>query len=288
MNHPPLPDGLAARVHRALEPLHALVYFAPETEQRLTDVGLRPGRMCYFAGRSAAMGAVGPGVVAATFYNFNPALVARHLPRAWTLADPPRVLAARLAAADAALRRLLAETVDTDEVEEAAALAREATLGGRVEGRALYAAHAGLEWPQSPHLVLWHAATLLREHRGDGHVAALTRAGLSGLEALVTHTATGRGFTEKMARSSRGWSDEEWSDAAGRLRRQGLLDAQGSLTEAGHALREQVESDTDRMATEPWDRLGESRTRRLVDLARSLSRVVTGNGAFPEGVFARR
>jgi hypothetical protein len=86
-----LPDGVAARAHRATEPLHAMVYFAPETEAHLTAAGLRPGRMCYFAGRSAAMGAVSPGVTAATFYNFNPELVARHLPRAWALATPAAV-----------------------------------------------------------------------------------------------------------------------------------------------------------------------------------------------------
>src|ERR687884_2176616 len=102
---PPAPD--VARAHRAVEPLHNHVYFSPEQDEYLTAVGLRPGRMCYFAGRAAAMGAVGPGVVAATFYNFAPALVARHVPRAWTLATPEQVLEARFAAARESLTRLL-------------------------------------------------------------------------------------------------------------------------------------------------------------------------------------
>ena len=107
----PLPDGVAARAHRATEPLHAMVYFAPETEAHLTAAGLRPGRMCYFAARSAAMGAVSAGVTAATFYNFNPELVARHLPRAWALATPAAVVAARYAAADEVMARLLGPSV---------------------------------------------------------------------------------------------------------------------------------------------------------------------------------
>src|SRR3954469_10905160 len=99
----PAPD--VARAHRAVEPLHNHVYFSPEQDEHLTAVGLRPGRMCYFAGRAAAMGAVGPGTVTATFANFAPALVARHVPRAWTLAAPEQGLAARLAAAPAPLTR---------------------------------------------------------------------------------------------------------------------------------------------------------------------------------------
>ena len=103
----PCPTASPPAPHRATEPLHAMVYFAPETEAHLTAVGLRPGRMCYFAARSAAMGAVSAGVTAATFYNFNPALVARHLPRAWDLATPAAVVAARYAAADEVMARLL-------------------------------------------------------------------------------------------------------------------------------------------------------------------------------------
>src|SRR4051794_22292754 len=91
VDQPALDPRVVARAHRAVEPLHNNVYFAPEHDERLTAVGLRPGRMCYFAGRAAPMGPVGPGVVAATFYNFSPSLVARHIPRAWTLASPRRV-----------------------------------------------------------------------------------------------------------------------------------------------------------------------------------------------------
>ena len=273
-----------------MDPLHSLSYFVPETEEKLTEVGLRPGRMCYFAGRSAAMGAVGAAVVSATFYNFNPSLVQRHIPRAWTLASPADVLAARLAAVDLALRRLLgADVIGSAELAEAAALARDASQACTPEGRPLFAAHAELDWPTEPHLQLWHAATLLREHRGDGHLAALIRHDLNGIDAIVSDTATGRGFVESAAKVLRGWSEEEWAASVRRLQERELLDEAGTgLTEQGQALRARVEADTDEMAVAPWRRLGETKALRLTEIARSLSRRVIEAGAFPPGVFAQR
>ncbi|MGH3518446.1 MAG: SCO6745 family protein [Haloechinothrix sp.] len=279
---------LAAKCHPALEPLHTVIYFAPEAEAELTAVGLRPGRMTYFASRSAPMGAVGPGTVTATFYNFNPELVARHIPRAWTLATPEQVVAARFSAADAALRTRLGDAVSAPEVAEAAELARDAAEACSPDGRPLYAGHADLEWPTEPHLVLWHAITLLREFRGDGHIAALVAHGLNGLSALVSHTATGRGFTEHAAKATRGWSDEQWAAAAEGLRGQGLLDAAGELTDTGQALRARVEAATNDAATAPWLRLGADKTTRLREIGRTLSKQVVAAGAFPSGVFAVR
>jgi hypothetical protein len=276
---------LAGRAFRATNSLHSLVYFVPEAEEEFNAIGLRPGSMPYFASRSAPMGAVGPGVTTATFYNFSPAMVARHIPRAWTLASPEEVLAARLRVADRALRRLLGDAVTSGEVAELAALAREATTALGPEGRPLYAGHAGLPWPDEPHLVMWHAITLLREYRGDGHIAALVSAGLSGIDALITHCATGRGMTMQAAQRLRGWTDEQWSAALAGLNERGLLTGE-ELTERGAALRERVEHDTDRMDVAAWQHLGEERTQRLIELGKGLSRVATANGAFPSGVFA--
>ncbi len=282
-----LPADIGSKIRRATESLHALVYFVPETEQHLTAAGLRPGRMCYFAGRSAPMGAVSAGVTAATFYNFNPDLVARHIPRAWTLASPDAVITARFAAADAALTRLLGDAVSSAEMHEAAELAREATIALTPEGRPLYAGHACLDWPVEPHLVLWHALSLLREYRGDGHVVALLQANLSGIEAVLTHTATGTGFTEQSAKLLRGWSDEQWDAAIEGLRRRGVLDTEG-LTEQGNALRAQVEAATDSLDRAAAEHLGAERTSRLIEVGRGLTRIVVANGAFPDGVFAAR
>lgn len=277
---------IAAQCHRALDSLHSMIYFAPEAEEKLTATGLRPGRMTYFASRSAPMGAVGPGTVVATFYNFSPELVARHIPRAWTLASPETVVEARFAAADAVLRARLGDAVHSAEVAEAAELAREASAACTPEGRPLYAAHADLDWPEEPHLVLWHAVTLLREYRGDGHIAALVAHGVDGLSALLTHTATGRGFTEEAARATRGWSEERWSAAAERLRDRGILGADGTLTEEGRRLRERVEVATDDATAAPWSALGADKAQRLRELGRGLSRIVVAAGVFPGGVFA--
>jgi hypothetical protein len=280
-----LATGQAARAHRATERLHALVYFGPEATEQFTAIGLRPGSMPYFASRSAPMGAVGPGVVAATFYNFNPAMIARHIPRAWTLASVQAILAARLRVADLTMRRLLGTALDDPEIAELADLARAATGGLSPEGRPLFAGHASLPWPDEPHLVLWHAVSLLREYRGDGHTAALLEAGLSGLEALVTHTVTGFTFNEASAKLTRGWSDEEWHGAVEALRSRGLLSHEGRLSADGEALRERVEAATDRLAAAPWRNLGEQRTERLIELGRRYSRIVVAGDAFPATLF---
>lgn len=280
--------SLARRAHNATNSLHSLIYFAPETEQHLTSVGLGAGRMCYFAGRAAPMGAVGSGVVTATFYNFSPGLVARSIPAAWELSSPDTVTRARLAAAGAALTRLLGpDVIASADMITMAALLRDAAGACSAEGRPLYAGHADLDWPDAPHLVMWHAVSLLREHRGDGHTCALAGAGLSGIEALVTHTATGKGFIPEFARASRGWSQDEWDSAVSGLADRGLLDGQGALTPAGQALRADVEDQTDRLAAAPWQHLGEQRTEDVIRIGKAMTRAVITAGAFPrEGVFA--
>lgn len=279
VDQPALDAALVGRAHRAVEPLHNHVYFAPETEQHLTAAGLRPGRMCYFAGRAAPMGAVGPGVVTATFYNFSPALVARHVPRAWTLVAPEQVVGVRLDAARASLTRLLGDAVSGPEVPELAGLLRDACAVLSPEGRTLYAGHADLPWPEDDLGALWHGASLLREWRGDGHVAALVRSGLTGLEALVTHTLTGRGFTVQAALATRGWSEEEWAAALARLTDRGLADGEG-LTAEGHALRQRLEEETDLLSAAPFEHLGAEATGRVLELGKALSRRLVEAGAY--------
>jgi hypothetical protein len=266
-----------------------MTYFAPETEQHLVAAGLKPGRMCYFAGRSAAMGAVGPGVVTATFYNFNGALVARHIPAAWALATPATLVAARFAAVDGALRRMIGDdVVASADVAEAAGLARRAASACTGEGRPLAAAHLDLDWPSEPHLVLWHALSILREHRGDGHIARLLDAELDGLAALVSYTVTGRGFVVPFALASRGWSQEQWDAAVGALAERGVLDAGGALTPQGEALRKDIEDDTNRLGHAPWAHLGADGAARLGEIGGALVRALLAAGCFPDGLFAAR
>ncbi len=189
---------------------------------------------------------------------------------------------------DGTLRRLLGEEIlASKELAEAAELALRATEACRREARPLYAANAGLPVPEEPHLALWHAATLLREHRGDGHLMALTVAGLCGIEALVMHNATGRTMTSAVLRQTRGWSTEQWASARDRLRERGLLTEAGDLAEAGAALRGEAEALTDRLDTAPYDHLGPAATARLTELADSFTRAARAAGAFPAQLFGK-
>jgi hypothetical protein len=263
------------RLWQLTEPYHAITYFAPECADAFTEMGLRGFWRGYFAGRAAPFGPVGPGPITAAFFGFEPAFVARALPSIWDTVTPADAIAARLAGADRALRRLLPDLVDSADLAEAAMLARRAITGVAVAGRAVFGANAALDWPDPPHLVLWHAATLLREHRGDGHVAALVAAGIDPCEAhVLNHTASGAGLAN--IAPYRGWSDDDWNGAARRLRERGWIDESGALTAAGTAARDDVEATTDALAREPLARLGARDSARLLDLllpiARELSR----------------
>lgn len=276
-----LPPRAVRRCHHPVNLLHSTVYFSPEFATELAGVGVADPHAAYFAGRAAAMGAVGPGVVTGTFYNFNHALVARYLPAVWDTASPADVLAARLRAADATVRRLLGDAAASDGMAEAARLALRATEACTRHGRPLYAAHADLPVPEAPHLAFWHAATLLREHRGDAHLAALLSADLDPLEAVVSHTATGTGISPRWVLATRGWEQADWDAAVERLRGRGLLDAAGGLTEAGAALREEVEAHTDRLDAAPYEHLGAEGVARLTELARGFLTAAAAAGAFP-------
>ncbi|MGW1228649.1 SCO6745 family protein [Streptomyces sp. NPDC002530] len=279
-----LPPRAGRRCHNALNPFHSTLYFSPDLAKELAAIGIDDPTAAYFATRAAPLGAVGAGTVTAAFYNFNHAHVSRHVPAVWDLASPEAVLAARLRAADTTLRRLLGdETVASPEMAEAAELALRATEGCTRHARPLYGALADLPVPDAPHLAYWHAATLLREHRGDGHLAALLAASLDPLEALVSHTATGKGMAARWLLASRGWRRADWDAAAERLRGRGYLTAEGTLTEEGAAMRTTLEETTDRMDLAPYEHLGGAGTARLTELGRGFLGTVLAAGAFPVG-----
>ncbi|GAC1595947.1 MAG: hypothetical protein NVS3B21_19430 [Acidimicrobiales bacterium] len=276
----------ARKMWRSLEPIHGLIYFVPEAASAYRAVGVDDDRMGYFASRAAPMGAVGAEVVIATFFNFHPPLVHRVVPRCWTLTSPAAILAARLDAADEALRRILGdEVVASPGMARAAELARTAATSPTMSlsGRPLYAGHASLEWPHEPHLVLWHALSLLREYRGDGHIAAMTAEGVDGCEALVIHGATGD-VPAAVLQGSRAWPDDEWAAAVGRLTDRGWLDASGALTPAGTEHRQRVEDITDRQAAAPWVHLGAAECDELRTLGREYSKAVVAAGTFTAGL----
>lgn len=271
---------IARRTWRTVEPLHGMIYFSPEAAAAFEALGL-VDRMGYFGSRAAPMGAVGAEVVIATFYNFRPDLVRASIPAAWERATPAQILDARLAGADGALRRSLPDVIGTTELVEAARLARRAaeTACEHVEGRALFAGHVSLPWPDDDHLVLWHAQTLLREYRGDGHIAALVSAGLSGLEAAITHVATGDVPGAVLA-STRAWPADEWDAAVDDLRARGVLEPGTDLvlTDAGRAQRQWIEDATDAAAVAAYEPLGEDGCARLRTLARPWSRAIVDGG----------
>ncbi|MFE9708256.1 hypothetical protein [Streptomyces sp. NPDC005930] len=264
-----------------LEPLHAVLYFAPQVFEEAESLGYRTDERwpSYFALRAAPLGAPGTRQVASAFYSFSPRTVAEHIPAAWDVAAPGKVLDARTRGVDRAYRALFGARVDSPEVTEAAGLARRAAEAAPTEGRPLAAANAALPWPREPHLVLWQAATILREHRGDGHLAALLTAGLDPVEALVSFAAIGAAPAGVFA--SRGWNEHEWAAARERLSVRGLLHADGSATDAGRALRAEVELRTDELAAAPWQTLGDQGATRLAELLGPLWLEVLGSGLLP-------
>ncbi|MFH9193664.1 SCO6745 family protein [Streptomyces globisporus] len=277
--------GEPARVRQMwhlVEPLHAVLYYAPAAFEEAAALGYDTEERwaSYFAWRAAPLGAAGADEVVRTFHSFAPGMVDRHVPVGWAVADPDAVLAARLRAVDLTYRALFGDRVEGAGFAEAAALARraaEAAAPGVPGG--LGAANSALPWPDPPHLTLWQAATVLREHRGDGHIAALTGAGLDPVESLVSFAAVGAAAPEVFA--SRGWSAEEWGAARRRLQERGLLAADGTATDAGRELRAKVELRTDEEAAAPWRALGEPERERLVQLLGEPWLEVIGSGMLP-------
>jgi hypothetical protein len=268
--------ALARKAHRTLEPLHIIGYFAPEPGERYSALGIADGMRGYFAARSAPLGKVPCEVVVAAFFNFAPDRVATAIPSVWEVTTPEAVTQARYDGVDAAYRRVLGDDVVAgEEMAEAAALAREAATGLKPLGRPLFAGHQSLQWPEPAHLQLFHAQTLLREYRGDAHVAALMLAGLDAVEALVTYTPLGQGLPKDMLTATRGWSDADWDAAVQRMQDRGVLTAEGTYTDAGQAQRDQIEAQTDAAAVAPYLRLGAERTDRLRAIARPWSRAFT-------------
>ncbi|HEU5152251.1 MAG TPA: hypothetical protein VFU19_17305 [Iamia sp.] len=255
--------AVARRLWTLYEPIHAVTYFAPEVTAAWAEVGVTGFWRGYFAGRAAPLAPAGPEVVTAAFFGFAPEMVARAIPSVWSLVSPADALAVRRAGAVAALDAALGP-VGPDE-EEAASLLRTAAEAATPDGRPLAAANLHLPWPApaaGPRATLWHAATVLREHRGDGHVAALVAADLTGLEANVLAVAAGP-LTAARFQQIRGWTPEAWAGAEAALAARGLLAPDGTITPAGEALRADVEAATDAAALRPWRALGPEGVARL-------------------------
>jgi len=246
------------------EPIHAVTYFAPEARSAFEQAGLRGFWRGYFAGRAAPLGPVGAAVVTASFFTFAPAFVARAVPGIWELITPEEALRIRLAGAAEALGGLLAGR----ESEAAAAADLLWQVVGELDcsGRVLAAANAALIEDKSGGLSgparLWQAATLLREHRGDGHFAALAAADIDGCEAVVLRSCLD--LRREDLQPVRGWTDQAWASALSRLADRGWVSADGIPTSAGRNAHAAVEDATDRAAARPWAHLDAGTTAEVV------------------------
>lgn len=246
-----------------VESIHAVVYFAPEPQAAYVEMGLKGYWRGYFASRAAPLGAVGPELVTALFGGFAPAMVARALPTVWETASPRQVQAARQAGALAALRRLLDDHEDS--VAEAADLTRQCVQALPLPGRPMAAAQAGSPRPSEPLEALWHDCTVLREHRGDGHLAAVA---LLGLVWPEPHLLPGR-QVDAQQQQYRGWDDESWQRAADRMR--------GCDTG-------ELETLTDRLAAPAYDVLTAAGRSQLARLLEPLARVASTDLPYPNAM----
>ena len=270
---------LARRFFDRFEPVHAVTYFTSEVQAGLAAMGLAGFWSGYFAFRSAPLGRVPAEVVSAVFYNFSAGRVQRALPAVWEVATPAEVIRVRQDTAVAALRRY-GLSDDSPGVAQAAELAGLAARSAALDGRPLFAANRALSWPETPLAELWHATTLLREHRGDGHVAVLVAEGVGGREANVLHVAAGA-VPAAFIKRSRDYTDEEWDACSENLTARGLLTAAGDLTEAGRALKERVEERTDALALTALAALDDAAVEKLFAALTPLTRVVVAGGDIP-------
>jgi hypothetical protein len=281
----PVQMPVQRRTWMTLEPIHGMVYFTPHGGPIYDALGLT-ARQHYFAPRMAAAGAASAELTIATFYNFSPALVRAAVPSAWSVASPNAILDARYRVVDASLREAGGALLGTAEIARAAALAKRAALVAceSLDGRPLFAAHAALPWPEEDHLVLWHAQTLLREFRGDGHIALLVSEGLSGLEALLSHAATGA-VPGEVLKSMRGWTDDEWNAGIESMRAKGLLVRSATdaiaFTPLGVEQRDRIEARTDVLAAAPYLVLGDDECAELRASARPLAQAILASGWLP-------
>jgi hypothetical protein len=262
------------------EPVHAVTYFAADARSAYEQAGLRGFWRGYFAGRAAPLGAANAAVVTASFFNFAPAFVARAIPGVWELITPADALRVRLEGATAALRGLLAG----QETSAAAAAELLWRAVGELDfsGRVLGAADAALPVPEDGLARLWQAATVLREHRGDGHFAALAAADVDGCEAVALRCLMD--LRKENMQPVRGWTDEAWDDALRRLAARGWVDGDGALSSAGREAHAAVESATDEAASRPWARLGPEVTAQIADVLTPLAQACASVLPFPSPI----
>ena len=270
-------EPVARRMYRLVEPIHLVTYFCDEPTDELMALGHRDYWDGYFAGRAAPLGRVPAEVVHAIFYNFADGEAARHIPRVWDTATREDALAARERGSAAALRRILGDRADDPAVGRAADLATKAAVSAPTQGRVLYAALRTIPIPAEPVAHLWHAATLLREHRGDGHIAALVTEGIGGTESHVLHALSQGIPAEKFGRVHH-LPPAQLAAVVDGLRARGLVDASGWLTGPGRDSKARIESLTDDLAAPAYASLTPGELDQLTADLEPISAVLNAAG----------
>jgi Helix-turn-helix family len=265
----------ARRLRNLVEPIAAGVYFAPEAQQRYEEQGLNYFEG-YFCSRGACLGKAPWSVICAAFGAFKPAVVEQAVTGGWSKTDPEPLLDARLAGATEQLTRLLGEP--GPEVKEATEILVSLTDGVDPSGRMLYSGLSVLPVPDTPMGRLWRAADLVREHRGDGHIAAWVSCTDSCEITVLTELTWG--LQPGAYVFTRGWNEEEVDAARERLRARGLLDGDNQLTEAGEKFRAEIEHDTDLAEREVIGRLGD-RADELFSLMQPMAKTIVDGGGYP-------
>jgi hypothetical protein len=254
---------MARRMFELVEPIGVIPYSADEPNEAMFALGFSNYWDTYFAGRAAPLGIVPAEVVDALFYNFAPGEVARHIPKVWRTTTPEAAIAARQAGCTTALRTILGELVDAPAFARTTDLLLEAASSAPVEGRPMYAALRALPIPDDVVTRLFHAASLLREHRGDGHIAALVVEGVGGLEAHVLLALAMDMPAERFGRIHHLPAAQLGAVIDG-MRRRGLIGEDGWLTDEGRAVKRRVEDLTDDLAAKPYECLEPSELDELV------------------------
>ncbi|HJQ00757.1 MAG TPA: NAD(P)-dependent oxidoreductase [Jatrophihabitans sp.] len=262
------------------EAVHDVTYFSPHSIEQARVLGLKGYWMGYFAFRAAPLGPVGPDPVDAIFFGFSPHRVRRALPDAWDYTTPERALAARATAVDAALGELFGHLDRSDVIAEVADLAWRAAQAADTAGRPLAAANQALARPAQPAVALWQSATVLREHRGEGHNAVLVSRGIAPIEAHLIKCGAAES-NEPGLRAARAFDDGEWARARAGLVDRGLLDEAGRLSRRGEEEHRAIEAATDAAAMQPWQALGAADSLRLLRLLDPLAAAVLDSGLVP-------
>jgi hypothetical protein len=245
------PEPVARRLFELTEPIALVNFFAEEPNDEMAALGFSNYWDGYFAGRSAPLGRVTAEVVDAAFYNFADGEVARHIPKVWETTTPQAAHAAR---EEAASRPFGGSSATWSAHRDSAArptCSRGPRPAPRPKAGSCTPASAASPCPE-PVARLWHAANMLREHRGDGHIVALVSEQIGRTEAHVLSALDLGIYPAESFGRIHHLPKAHLAAVMDGLRDRGLLDATGRFTDAGRPAKDRIEALTDALAEAPY------------------------------------